>query len=117
MQKSTTAAVNQDLLETYFKLATVTLIALAVYMAFAAAAMATSSNSPMGTVLCNVASMITSGNLGRGVATLGIVVLGVGASIGKVSWGLAMTVGVGIAVAIRAPQVVDSLLGAGSSCP
>lgn len=113
MQKSTAAAVNQDLLETYFKLATATLVALLFYMAFAAAAMA---GSPMGDVLCEVVNMITTGNLGKGLATLGIIVVGVGASIGKVSWGLAMTVAVGIAVTIRAPLVLDSLLGVGTTC-
>ncbi|MFO0389649.1 MAG: TrbC/VirB2 family protein [Alphaproteobacteria bacterium] len=107
MQKSTTAAVNQDLLDSYFKLATVTLLALAIYAVLITPAMAT---TPMGTVLCNIVGMFT-GNLGRGLSTLAVLVVGVGATLGKVSWGLAITVAVGIAVIMNATTVAGAVGG------
>lgn len=112
MRNSTIAAVNNDMLITY-RMATLTLLACAIYATLTTMAWA---GSPMGDVLCDVVEMITQGNLGRALATLGIIIVGVGASIGKVSWGLAMTVAVGIAVTIRAPVVLNSLLGVGTSC-
>ena len=115
MQKATAIAVSQDTLHAYYKLAALTVLSLAIYMALVTFAFA-SSNSPMGTILCNVVDMITQGNLGKGLATLGVIVVGVGAAIGKVSWGLAMTVAVGIAVTIRAPDVLTALQVGGGSC-
>jgi len=68
-------------------------------------------DSPMGFVLCSVAKWIIYGNLGRGLATLAIVVVGVGATLGKVSWGLAITVAVGISVVFGSPSIVTALMG------
>lgn len=66
--------------------------------------------SPMGNVLCNIVAIVY-GNLGRGIATLAVVVIGVGATLGKTSWGLAMIVGVGIAVIFNAHNIVHMLGG------
>lgn len=71
--------------------------------------------TPMGTVLCSIVSMVY-GNLGRGLATLAVVVIGVGATLGKTSWGLAMTVAIGIAVIFNAGYVVGLLGVAGGGC-
>jgi type IV secretory pathway VirB2 component (pilin) len=60
------------------------------------------------------------GNLGRGLATLAVITLGVGALLGKVSWGMAVTVGIGIAVMFNAEAITGMMLGCGSSanfCP
>lgn len=62
----------------------------------------------MGNVLCAVVDMVM-GNLGRGLATLAVIIVGVGATLGKVSWGLAITVAVGIAVIFNAETIVESL--------
>lgn len=67
--------------------------------------------TPMGDVLCTIVLMVY-GNLGRGIATLAVVIIGIGATLGKTSWGLAMTVGVGIAVIFNAGPIVGAL-GAG----
>ena len=75
------------------------------------AAAASPYDSPMGFVLCSVARWIIYGNLGRGLATLAIVVVGAGAMLGKVSWGLAITVAVGISVVFGAPDIVAALTG------
>jgi type IV secretory pathway VirB2 component (pilin) len=36
--------------------------------------------------------------MGRGLATLAICIVGVGALLGKVSWGMAITVAIGISI-------------------
>jgi len=69
----------------------------------------------MGNVLCNIVWMVY-GNLGRGIATLAVVIIGVGATLGKTSWGLAMTVAVGIAVIFNAEAVVGYLGNTQFSC-
>ncbi|MDX2113126.1 MAG: TrbC/VirB2 family protein [Alphaproteobacteria bacterium] len=72
------------------------------------------AQTPMGDVLCRVVDFMY-GNLGRGLATLAVITLGVGALLGKVSWGMAVTVGVGIAVIFNAETITAMLLGCGAS--
>ncbi len=68
----------------------------------------------IGELLCDVAGWFT-GPIGQGIATLAILTIGVGALMGKVSWGMAIIVGIGIAVIFGAPEIVDQL-GTGSGC-
>lgn len=68
----------------------------------------------IGDTLCGVAAWFT-GTLGQGIATLAILVIGVGALMGKVSWGMAIIVGIGVAVIFGAPQIV-SQLGEADGC-
>ncbi len=69
----------------------------------------------IGDVLCNVVEWFT-GPVGQGIATLAIIVIGVGALMGKVSWGMAIIVGVGVAVVFGASSIVDELGADGSGC-
>lgn len=71
--------------------------------------------SALSNILCNVVGWFT-GPLGGAIATLAIIVIGVGALMGKVSWGMAIIVGLGIGVIFGAPQIVKAM-GAGESCP
>jgi type IV secretory pathway VirB2 component (pilin) len=64
----------------------------------------------IGNLLCNVAFWFT-GTVGQGIATLSVIVLGIGALFGKVSQGMAITTMVGIAVIFGAPQIVTELTG------
>jgi len=66
--------------------------------------------SPMSNALCIAATWIT-GTTGRGIATIGIAIIGFGALLGKVSWGMAMIVGVGIAVVFGSSTLVMLLGG------
>jgi type IV secretion system protein VirB2 len=59
-------------------------------------------------VLCIVLDMVT-GNVASALATIGIAIVGVAALMGKASWGLALTVGVGIGVMFGAVGIVDTL--------
>jgi type IV secretion system protein VirB2 len=69
-----------------------------------------SRNTPMGNVLCTVVGWFT-GNTGKGLATIAITVIGIGALLGKVSWGMAIIVGVGVAIVFGAAGIVDSMGG------
>lgn len=72
--------------------------------------MAFAYDSSIGYVICNATQLFT-GNAGRGLATIAISILGVGALLGKVSWGLAIVVGVGIALIFFAPNIVFAVSG------
>ncbi len=77
---------------------------------------AMANNTPMGNVLCKVVGWFT-GNTGKGLATIAITVIGIGALLGKVSWGMAIIVGIGVAIVFGAAGLVDAMnAGAGSSC-
>lgn len=86
-------------------------VIMAPEMSFAAAV----SDTPMGNVLCTVVQWFT-GNTGKGLATIAITVIGIGALLGKVSWGMAIIVGIGVAIVFGAAGIVDVMgAGAGSS--
>jgi type IV secretion system protein VirB2 len=74
------------------------------------------ANTPMGKVLCTVVQWFT-GNTGKGLATIAITVIGIGALLGKVSWGMAIIVGIGVAIVFGAAGIVDAMGGgAGAGC-
>lgn len=60
--------------------------------------------------ICEVVNWFI-GPVGTAIATLAIIIIGVGALMGKVSWGMAIIVGLGVAVIFGAPQIA-TLLGA-----
>lgn len=69
----------------------------------------------IGKVLCNVVKWF-NGPVGQGIATLAIIVIGLGALMGKVSWGMAIIVGIGVAVIFGAGAIVGELGAGGSGC-
>lgn len=74
------------------------------------------ANTPMGNVLCTVVEWFT-GNTGKGLATIAITIIGIGALLGKVSWGMAIIVGIGVAIVFGAAGLVDAMnAGAGTDC-
>lgn len=72
-------------------------------------------SATIGGLLCRVADWFT-GSVGQGIATLAIIVIGIGALMGKVSWGMAIIVGIGVAVIFGAPTIVQELSGNQSGC-
>ncbi len=70
--------------------------------------MAAATDTPMGNVLCTVKGWFT-GNTGKGLATIAITVIGIGALLGKVSWGMAIIVGIGVAIVFGAAGIVDAM--------
>ncbi len=71
---------------------------------------ATAGDTPMGAVLCTVVAWFT-GNTGKGLATIAITVIGIGALLGKVSWGMAIIVGIGVAIVFGAASIVNAMSG------
>lgn len=63
---------------------------------------------PLSQTLCLVVSWFT-GKMGQAIATLGIIVLGIGAMMGKVSWQMALTVAFGVSVMFSGAEVVEIL--------
>ena len=72
-------------------------------------------SATIGGLLCRVADWFT-GSVGQGIATLAIIVIGIGALMGKVSWGMAIIVGIGVAVIFGAPTIVAELSGGQGGC-
>lgn len=64
--------------------------------------------------LCNIVMIINNG-VAKGLATLAIIFLGLGAMLGKVSWGTAVIVAAGIGVVFGAGGI-STLMGAGNVC-
>ncbi len=79
------------------------LSALVIAIAFSFPAQA-----QIGETLCAMYSMLQS-NVGRGLATLAIAILGIGAMLGKVSWGMAILVGVGIGALFGADTIYTTI--------
>lgn len=78
-------------------------------------AFAANDATPIGNAMCTVAGWFL-GNTGQGLATLAIIVIGVGALMGKVSWGMAIIVGLGIALIFGAAAMVNAINAGGSGC-
>ena len=65
--------------------------------------------------ICGISWVIQS-NVAKGIATLAIIMLGIGAMLGKVSWSMALLVAVGIAIVFNAFSVVKSLDASITDC-
>ena len=103
-------------LSTSWKLSFAALLSAAVVLApdFALAQqiVPAGTNTPFGTVFCTVVGWFLS-NTGKGLATLAVIIIGIGALLGKVSWGMALIVGTGVAIVFGAIGIVDAI-GAGA---
>lgn len=72
-------------------------------------------NTTFGTSLCLIVGYIIFGNLGRGIATVAVITLGISAMLGRVSWSTALIIATGIAVTFGAYPLAKAL-GAGGVC-
>ncbi len=101
---------TKDLSLTWQACLMVMLSAVVIMMPDFADAQIVARNTPMGNVMCTVVGWFT-GNTGKGLATIAITIIGIGALLGKVSWGMAIIVGVGVAVVFGAAGIVDNMGG------
>ncbi len=74
--------------------------------------MACATSSSIETVYCSVVSWF-NGPLGKGVGTMGIIIVGLGALYGKTSWGIAIIAGLGAAMIFGGTSIVSALGGPG----
>lgn len=70
------------------------------------AAFAAENNDAITQVLCNVIGQL-SGGIGKAVATIAVIVLGIGLFIGKLSWPLAIATAIGIGMIFGATSIVN----------
>jgi len=61
-------------------------------------------------VVCNGMELFTGG-VGKTFAAFAVISLGIGFFMGKISWGLMVATGMGIAIMFGAPSIVSALLG------
>ncbi len=66
-------------------------------------------------VFCNVVAIL-NGTTGKAIATVAIIAVGVGALLGKISWGMALIVALGVALIFGAASIVTALGGASGAC-
>jgi type IV secretory pathway VirB2 component (pilin) len=71
-----------------------------------------STTSPIENVYCSLIKWF-NGPMGKGVGTVGIIIVGIGALYGKVSWGIAIVAGVGAALIFGGTTIVSALGGPG----
>lgn len=91
-------------------------VSLVPDQALAAASAATSgSGNAIQAVFCNLVIML-NGTTGKAVATLAVIAVGVGALLGKISWGMALIVALGVALVFGAASIVSALGGDSTSC-
>jgi type IV secretory pathway VirB2 component (pilin) len=76
---------------------------------------AAAGGNKIGETVCKVVAWFT-GKLGKGIATLAIIVVGIGALMGKLSWGMALVVAVGVIIVFGATTIVTELGASGGSC-
>ena len=67
------------------------------------------------TALCNIIAAI-QGTIGAAIATIAIIVIGMGALMGKVSWGTAIIVLTGIGIIFGASSVVSLVAPSAAAC-
>ena len=60
------------------------------------------------TAICKIAGYFT-GNAGRGIATIGIAIIGILATLGRVTWTQALVVGVGVSTIFAASSIAESM--------
>jgi type IV secretory pathway VirB2 component (pilin) len=90
------------------------MVAYAV-MLVPADALASGGVNSINDALCTVINWFL-GPIGKAIATLAIIIIGVGALMGKVSWGMAIIVGLGVAVIFGADTIATQLGASGDSC-
>lgn len=69
--------------------------------------------------LCNIIKQL-KGPIGKGIATIAVIVLGIGLFLGKLSWPLFIATAIGIGLIFGAPTIVDwvgGTTGTASACP
>lgn len=76
---------------------------------------AANATVPLTDALCAVVEWMT-GATGASIATLAVIIIGVGALLGKVSWGMAIIVGLGIATIFGAADLAGALADGAGNC-
>jgi type IV secretory pathway VirB2 component (pilin) len=92
-----TSAISQCLM--------LSIMAIAIYSMMIPAAHA------VGGIMCGTIGSVMTGGVGRAIATIGVLMVGVGATLGRMQWTTAITVAIGIAGMFSAASLVLSFSG------
>ncbi|MCC8483524.1 MAG: TrbC/VirB2 family protein [Rickettsia endosymbiont of Labidopullus appendiculatus] len=95
---------NNFVLRLLFVLCSVALI-IAASDVFAAA-----SDDPVGSALCSMIKVFR-GNTARGIAVIGIVVLGIQTLRGQLKWEVALVIVAGVIILFKAPEIINMVAG------
>ncbi len=82
-------------------------ISLIPDMAHAWAVVSAGTTDP-GNIICNIGTY-ARGNVGKGVATVAVVSLGIGAAFGRASWTQAIMIMIGVTIVIGAAAALTSI--------
>jgi type IV secretion system protein VirB2 len=66
-------------------------------------------------VFCNVVAVL-NGPTGKAIATVAVIAVGVGALLGKISWGMALIVALGVALIFGANTIVNAISSDTTNC-
>ena len=106
---------TKNKINTYWNMGIFTVFTLLV-TALPELSMATSAGTTMiGDVVCKANEIVTS-DVGKGLAIAAIVILGLAALMGKISWGLGLMVVVGIGLIFGASGILEALGVKGAGC-
>ncbi|MBQ4874732.1 MAG: TrbC/VirB2 family protein [Rickettsiaceae bacterium H1] len=75
----------------------------------------TPTPNPIATVVCNVVTQLT-GPIGQAVSTVAVIFIGIGLFMGKISWGLALGIAIGMALLFGAESIVGWIGGNTITC-
>lgn len=73
------------------------------------------TDTPIGEVFCTTVDWM-SGNLGIGLETLALMILGIGGLLGKMAWDKVIIEGAAIAAIFGAAQIVDAMTDSSVPC-
>jgi type IV secretion system protein VirB2 len=113
MYTHTDVAISHKLLATYQRLA-LCLVAVPVLLALPDLASAADNTEAISDALCRVVNVLQN-KVGRAVSMIGIAFLGIGFFLGKISWGLAIAIGLGVAGIFNAGNIVNWISGNSTS--
>ena len=74
----------------------------------------TAAHANLGDGLCNAVWLVVGTNFGAGLGSIAVLVVGISASLGKVSWPMAVLMACGVAAVFGAPVIAGDLFD--SSC-
>jgi type IV secretory pathway VirB2 component (pilin) len=100
--KSSVELDNQTVWRLMFALCSIMLIMAA------SNALATTTDDPVGDVLCKMI-LIFRGNTARGIAVIGIVVLGIQTLRGQLKWEVALVIVTGVIILFKAPDIISMI--------
>lgn len=86
-----------------------TILSVAIIM-MAFDSLGSSTEDPVGDALCNLIK-IFRGNTARGIAVVGIIVLGIQTLRGKLQWEVALVIVTAIIILFKAPDIVNMVSG------